>query len=35
MAVAWNVQMPLDQLDKQALIAFYSRHVDQGLEDVP
>ncbi len=35
MAVAWNVQMPLDQFDPQALIDFYSRHVDQGPEDLP
>lgn len=35
MAVAWNVQMPLDQFDPQALIDFYARHVDQGPEDLP
>jgi hypothetical protein len=35
MAVAWNVQMPLEQFEPQALIDFYSRHVDQGPEDVP
>jgi len=35
MAVAWNVQMPLDQFDPQSLIDFYARHVDQGPEDVP
>ncbi|HEY4687843.1 MAG TPA: DUF3105 domain-containing protein [Anaerolineae bacterium] len=35
MAVAWDVQMPLDRFDAQALIDFYARHVDQGLEDVP
>ena len=35
MAVAWDVQMPLDQFDAQALIDFYSRHVDRGPEDVP
>lgn len=35
MAVAWNVQMPLDQFEPQALIDFYTRHVDQGPEDVP
>jgi len=35
MAAAWNVQMPLDQLDAQALIDFYARHVDQGPEAVP
>ena len=34
-AVAWDVQLPLDQFDPQALIDFYSRHVDQGPEDVP
>lgn len=35
MAVAWNVQMPLDQFDADALIAFYERHVDRGPEDIP
>jgi hypothetical protein len=35
MAVAWNVQMPLDRFDQQALIDFYARHVDRGPEDVP
>ncbi len=35
MAVAWNVQMPLDEFDAQALIGFYVRHVDQGPENVP
>jgi hypothetical protein len=35
MAVAWNVQMPLDRFDPQALIDFYARHVDQGPEDLP
>ena len=35
MAVAWNVQLPLEQFDPQALIDFYARHVDQGPEDVP
>ena len=35
MAVAWNVQIPLEQFDPQALIDFYVRHVDQGPEDVP
>ncbi|HLF25863.1 MAG TPA: DUF3105 domain-containing protein [Anaerolineae bacterium] len=35
MAVAWNVQLPLAQFDQQALIDFYTRHVDQGPEDVP
>lgn len=35
MAVAWNVQLPLDRFDAQTLIDFYVRHVDQGPEDVP
>jgi hypothetical protein len=35
MAVAWDVQMPLDQFNPQALIDFYTRHVDQGPENVP
>jgi hypothetical protein len=35
MAIAWDVQMSLDQLDAQALLDFYDRHVDQGPEDIP
>lgn len=35
MAVAWNVQLPLNQYNAGALITFYERHVDRGPEDVP
>ena len=35
MAVSWNVQMPLERFDAQALIDFYVRHVDRGPENVP
>ncbi len=34
-AVAWDVQMPLDQFDAKLLTGFYARHVDHGPEDVP
>lgn len=35
MAVAWDVQMSLDQFNAQALLDFYDRYVDQGPEDIP
>lgn len=34
-AVAWNVQLPLDQFNLDLLTNFYVRHVDHGVEDVP
>jgi hypothetical protein len=34
-AVAWDVQMPLDQFDARLLTAFYAAHVDKGPEDAP
>ncbi|HBY95893.1 MAG: DUF3105 domain-containing protein [Ardenticatenaceae bacterium] len=35
MAVAWDVQLPLETFDQQAILNFYRRHVDRGPEDVP
>jgi hypothetical protein len=34
-AVAWDVEMHLDHFDQQALIDFFTRHVDHGAEDAP
>ena len=34
-AVAWHVQMHLEQYDEQKLIDFFNRHLDKGPEDIP
>lgn len=35
MAIAWNVQLPLEEFDQEAILTFYGRHVDRGPEDAP